>query len=56
MLKERKKERQALKQSTLNEEDPWGWMDSGASNRYIAKHDVKHTTATGLASKIQQEG
>jgi DNA topoisomerase VI subunit A len=47
---EKKKERQALKERIMNDIDPWGWSDSGASSTYVNDDDEKHTEATRLAS------
>jgi hypothetical protein len=47
---DKKKEREALKERIMNDQDPWGWSDSGASSNYVNEENNKHTEATGEAS------
>jgi hypothetical protein len=49
-LKDKRKEKQVLKQRILNGKDPYGWLDSGATSNFIAQKDKHHTKSTGIAS------
>jgi hypothetical protein len=49
-LKEKKVVRAALKERVLNGQEPFAWLDSGATSTFIAPHDKKHLQSTGKPS------
>jgi hypothetical protein len=49
-LKEKKVARVALKERVLNGQEPYAWLDSGATSTFIAPQDKKHLQATGKPS------
>jgi hypothetical protein len=52
-LKDKRAERKALKQRVMNGQDPYGWLDSGATSNFIAPQDKKHIKSTGIKSNKQ---